>query len=138
MAAARAKAPSPSKTQAQVQDADGKADASRVTFKVTFEGRSYVLSTADLGPADDMICRAQTAEVTGTTGYTLSGLMAVAGSRNLATLGADVLAVILCFARRKNGESNLTVGTVLSEISSSLELVRGLTLEVIEESSPEA
>lgn len=99
-------------------------------MKVTYRGRMYRLSESDLGPGDDLICRAQTGAYVGGEGFALTGLMARLSNGDVTRVGTDVLLLVVWFARRKNGEPNLTFTEVLNDSGSSAELMRDLKMEV--------
>jgi hypothetical protein len=102
-----------------------------VTMTVEWEGRKYTISQDDVGPADDMMCRAQTADITQGRGFTVSGMMTTLAKGFTAEAGTDVFAVLIWICRRKAGEHDLTVTDVMNALPSFRELIEKLRIEMV-------
>jgi|SRR5690606_40488046 hypothetical protein len=99
-----------SATKAAVEPTDEK-----VTISIKDEnGRQYRLSSDELGPADDLVCRQQ---------------LGFPAAHFLEHFSGDSLLVVMWLARRKTGEPNLPFQKVLSKYS-TYQALNSLEVEV--------
>jgi hypothetical protein len=130
--ATKARAPS----SAQIDRAYAKAGreakgGGSAAMNVVWRGHTYTLTEDNIGPGDDLICRAQTAKFlqengVDAEGYTVTGLMASLAEQNGARVGTDVVAVFVWMARRKAGERGLSFAQALDEMGSAVQLMTDL------------
>ena len=91
-----------------------RAQAAQAGFRITVDGETLTLRVGDLGPADRMACRAETASAFGTS-IPLGEFLGDG-------FESDSIVVLWWLARRKNGARRLKLATVLADFPSDLDL----------------
>lgn len=107
-----------------------RAQAAQAGFKITVDGETLTLRIGDLGPADRMACRAETAAVFGTS-IPLGDFLGEA-------FESDSIVVLWWLARRKNGARRLKLGNVLADFPSDLDLGDRVSIEPLGDDTPGA
>lgn len=94
-----AKAPSPSRVERAHEREDRKETEEQI-LELPYQGRTLPLSFLDLGPGDDEVSLAQ-------SGSAITGVFIALGE-NPDKMSLHVVMFMLWFARRKNGEPDLS------------------------------
>jgi hypothetical protein len=131
-----ARAPEPDRARKILAATDPGGPASEdqtYSMRLEWEGRVYELSQSDIGPADDMICRAQTSDLTKSRGFTVTGMMTALAAGGLAEAGTDCLGVLIWACRRKAGDTELTITQVFNSLPGYKELTEQLVITMTPE-----
>lgn len=113
--AVKASAPKPGVTR-RAEEKQARAEADKLLFQITYEGRTVSLSPALIGPADDRECLAA-------TGRRLSDLI-TSVSGGVSTLGLDGVCALWWAARRASGDV-ITYAECEAEFPSMLVIAQG-------------